>query len=130
MGYQAEPVHGHEHTINSCKSEPEVQLAEGFVEMAREYFWKPEKKSAKDCECGGNAHHEMKVAGDEFVADGSSGEIVAHEKKPGNSASQEKRNESEGEKHRRIELDLGVPESAEPTTQEDAGGQTKRGGQQ
>src|SRR5260370_19623910 len=73
----------------------------------------------------------MEMAGDEIVADGSSGgEIVAREENSGESAGEKKRNETEREKHGGVELDARVPECAEPTDQEDRGGQSERKSQQ
>src|SRR5580700_3018107 len=123
-------MHGHEHAIDSSKGKPEVELAERFVETACEHFWEPEKQRAENCECRGDAHDQMKVAGDEVVADGNGGEIVAGERKSGDAACQKKRNESESKKHRRIELDSRIPKCAEPTEQEYRGRQAERRCQQ
>src|SRR5713226_8392749 len=71
----------------------------------------------------------MEMAGDEIVADGSGGQIVARQENPGESAGEKKRNEAEREKHGGVELDARVPERAEPTDEEDAGGQSEGGGQ-
>src|SRR5580704_436077 len=125
MGNQPQPMHGHEHTIDSCKGEPEVEFAERFVETAREHFWEPEKQAAENCERRSDAHYQMKVPGDEVVADGSGGEISAGEEKSGDAARQKKRNKTESKQHRRIELDSCIPECSEPTKQENAGRQAQ-----
>ena len=122
MGHQAKPMHGHEHAIDSGECEPEMKFAKRFVQPAPEHLGKPEKQCAKDCEGSSDAHHQMEMAGDEIVADGSGGEIVAREKNPRNSAGKKKRNESEREQHRGIQLDLRVPKRAEPTEQQDKAG--------
>src|SRR5712692_10090455 len=107
-----------------------MNLAERFVQAAAKQFWEPEKQCAKNGECRGDAHDEMKMPGDEIVADGSSGEIVAREENPGESAGEKKRDETEREKHGGVELHASVPERAEPTDQKDGGRQSERKSQQ
>ena len=123
-------MHGHEDAIHSGEGEPEVQLAERLVETAPEHFWKPEKEGGKNRESGGDAHDQMKVAGDEVVVHGSASKVISREKESGDAARQKKRNETQGKEHRGIELDFGVPERAEPTEQKNAGRQAERGCQQ
>src|SRR6185437_1041280 len=94
VGHQAEPVHGHEDAVDSRESEPEVKFAERFIETARKDFWKPEKKSAENCKGSSDAHYQMEVAGDEIVADGTSGEVVAGEHNARHAARQKKGNKS------------------------------------
>src|SRR5260370_12850135 len=73
----------------------------------------------------------MEMAGDEIVADGSSGgEIVAREENSGESAGEKKRNETEREEHGGVELDARVPECAEPTDEQDRSGQSEGRSQQ
>src|SRR5260370_35069162 len=66
------------------------------------------------------------MAGDEIVADGSSGQIVVRQENPGESAGKKKRNEAEREKHGGVEMDARVPKCAEPAGQQNQGGQTER----
>src|SRR5437588_815458 len=68
----------------------------------------------------------MENDGDEVVAEGSGGEIVVGEENPGQSPGEKERNEAEREKHGGVELNAGVPQCAEPTDQEDRGGQSER----
>src|SRR5713226_7734842 len=107
-----------------------MNLAERFVQATAKKFGEPEKQGAKNGECRGHAHDQMEMAGDEIVADGSGGEIVAREENSGESAGEKKRNEAEREKHGGVELDARVPECAEPTDQEDRGGQSEGRSQQ
>ncbi len=123
-------MHGHENAIDAGESEPEMNFAERFVQTASKKFGEPEKQRAENRERRGDAHHQMEMAGDEIVADGGGGEIMAREKNSGEAAGEKKRNETEREKHGGIELDAGVPESAEPTDEEDRGGQSERRSQQ
>ena len=89
MCKQAEPVQGHEDKIDAGEGEPEMNLAKRLVEPAAEEFWKPEKQGAKDGEGGGDAHDEMEMSGDKFVADGCGGEIAACKEDSRNSAGHE-----------------------------------------
>jgi hypothetical protein len=117
-------VHGHENEIDAGEGEPEVKLAERLVEATAEEFRKPEKQCAEDGECGGDTHDKMEMSGDEFVADSRGGEIATCEENPRNSAGQEEGNETNGEEHRGIELYARVPQRAQPTDQQNRGGQT------
>src|SRR5713101_9181398 len=126
MRDQAEPVHRHEDTVDAGEGNPEVEFAKRLVQAAAKKFGEPEKQCAKDGERGRDAHDEMEMAGDEIVADGSGGEIVAREENPRESAGEKKRNEAEREKHGGVELNARVPERAEPTDQQDGGGQSER----
>src|SRR5713226_7099279 len=72
----------------------------------------------------------MEMAGDEIVADGGSSEIVAGEENSRESAGEKKGNEAEREKHGGVELHASVPERAEPTDQQDGGGESERRSQQ
>src|SRR5713226_8151455 len=128
MGDQAEPVHRHEDGVDAGEGQPEMNLAERFVQAAAKKFGEPEKQGAENSECRRDAHDEMEMAGNEIVADGSGGEIVAREENPGESAGEKKRNEAEREKHGSVELDARIPECAEPTDQEDCVGQSERRG--
>src|SRR5258708_7492101 len=125
MGDQAEPVHRHEDGVDAGEGQPEMNLAERFVQAAAKKFGEPEKQGAENGECRRDAHDEMEMAGDEIVADCSGGEIVAREENPGEAAGEKKRDEPEREKHGGIELDSRVPKCAEPTDQEDRGGQSE-----
>src|SRR5712664_800070 len=125
MGDQAEPVHRHEDAVDAGKGNPEMEFAERFVQAAAKKFGEPEKQCAKNGKRGRDAHDEMEMTGDEIVADGSSGEIVAGEENPGESAGEKKRNKTEREKHGSVELDARVPQRAEPTDQKDGGGQSE-----
>src|SRR5712692_1047490 len=107
-----------------------MNFAESFVQAAAKKFGEPEKQCAKNRECRRNAHDEMKMTSDEIVADGSGGKIVAGEENSGESAGEKKRNEAEREKHGGVELDARVPECAEPTDQQDRGGQPEGRSQQ
>src|ERR1700739_1542132 len=115
MGDQAEPVHRHENAVDTCEGEPEMNFAEGVVQAAAKHFREPEKQRAENRERRGDAHHQMEMAGNEIVADGSGGEIVTREEDSGKPAGQKKRNEAKREKHGGVELNAGVPERAEPT---------------
>src|SRR2546422_11400710 len=88
---QAEPVHGHEDAVDACKRQPEMNLAERFVQPAAKQFGKPEKQRAKNGECRRDDHDEMEMASDEIVADGRSGEIVAPQENSEESAGEQKR---------------------------------------
>src|SRR5207302_8389892 len=103
-----------------------MNFAERFVQAAAKKFGEPEKHSAKNGGCRRYAHYEMKMAGDEIVANGSSGEIMASEENSGESAGEKKGDETQGKKHSRVELNARVPQCAEPTDQEDRGGQSER----
>src|SRR2546426_6372722 len=127
---QAEPVHGHEDAVDACERQPEMNLAERFVQPAAKQFGKPEKQRAKNGECRRDAHDEMEMASDEIVADGSSGEIVAPQENSGESAGEKKRNETEREKHGGVELHARIPQCAKPTEQQDCGGQSEGRSQQ
>src|SRR3989442_11276492 len=127
---QAEPVHGHEDAVDACKRQAEMNLAERFVQPAAKQFGKPEKQRAKNGECRRDAHDEMEMAGDEIVADGSSGGIVARQENSGKSAGEKKRNETEREKHGGVELHARIPQCAKPTEQQDCGGQSEGRSQQ
>src|SRR5882724_4468434 len=107
-----------------------MNLAERLVESAAEEFRKPEKQRAEDGERGRDTHDEMEMSGDEFVADSRGGEIASREEDSRNSARHEERNETDGEQHRGVELKARVPERAQPTDQQNHGGQTERGSQQ
>src|SRR6267142_4486197 len=107
-----------------------MKLAERFVESAAEEFRKPEKQRAKDGERGRDAHNQMEMSGDEFVADSRGGEIASREEDSRNSARHEERNETDGEQHRGVELKARVPQRAKPTDQEERGGQAERGSQE
>src|SRR6266852_6275028 len=107
-----------------------MNLAERFVQATAEKFGEPEKQGAKNGECRGHAHDQMEMAGDEIVADGSGGEIVTREENSGESAGEKKRNEAEREKHGGVQLHTRIPERAEPTDQQDRGGESERRGQQ
>src|SRR5713226_4699364 len=72
----------------------------------------------------------MEMAGDEIVADGGSSEIVAGEENSRESAGEKKGNGAEREKHGGVELHASVPERAEPTDQQDGGGESERRSQQ
>src|SRR2546423_615769 len=124
MGDQTEPVHGHKDAVNAGEGDPEVQFAKRLVQAATEKFGEPEKQCAKNGERGCDAHDEMEMAGDEIVADGSGGEIVAGEENSREPAGEKKRDETEREEHGSVELDARVPQCAEPTDQEDHGGQS------
>src|SRR5260370_41823126 len=65
----------------------------------------------------------MEMAGDEIVADGSSGQIVVRQENPRESAGKKKRNEAEREKHGGGERGAGGAKCGE------AGGQQSRGGE-
>src|SRR2546427_12045784 len=120
MRDQAEPVHGHEDAVDACKRQPEMNLAERFVQPAAKQFGKPEKQRAKNGECCRHAHDEMEMAGDEIVADGCGGsEIGARQENPGETAGEKKRNETEREKHGGIELDGRGSEWGGPTGDEE-----------
>src|SRR2546430_4671823 len=95
MGDQTEPVHGHKDAVNAGEGDPEVQFAKRLVQAAAEEFGEPEKQCAKNGERGCDAHDEMEMAGDEIVADGSGGEIVAGAGKSREAAREEKREENE-----------------------------------
>src|SRR5260370_39329546 len=99
MRDQAEPVHGHEHAIDAGECNPEMNLAERFVQAAAKKFGEPEKQGAKNGERRRHAHDQMEMAGDEIVADGSGGEIEARQENPGESAGKKKGNETERRKH-------------------------------
>src|SRR5437660_10041395 len=100
MGDQPEPVHGHEDAIDASESQPEMKFAERLVQAAAKKFGEPKKQRAKNGECRGDAHDQMKMAGNEIVADGGSGgEIVAGEENSRESAGEKKGKETEREKH-------------------------------
>src|SRR5882762_4112469 len=107
-----------------------MNFAERFVQAAAKKFGEPEKECSKNGESSRDAHHQMEMAGDEVVRDGSGGEIVACEKNPGESAGEKKRNETQHKKHGGVELDARVPQCAEPTDQENRGGPSERRSQQ
>src|SRR3982074_1857952 len=117
MRDQAEPVHGHEDAVDAGEGQPEMNFAERFVQAAAKKFGEPEKQCAENGECRRDAHDKMEMAGDEIVADGSDGEVMAREENSGESAGKKKRNETEREKHGGIELHAPVPERAKPTDQ-------------
>src|ERR1700716_2059748 len=125
MRDQAEPVHGHEDTVDAGESNPEVEFAKRFVQAAAKKFGEPEKQCAKNRERGRDAHHEMEMAGDEIVADGSSGEVMAGEGNPREGAGEKKGKENERAEDRGVELDARVPKCPEPTDQQYRGGQSE-----
>src|SRR6266852_1885175 len=107
-----------------------MNFAERFVQTAAKKFREPEKQCAKDRERRGDAHDQMEMAGDEIVANGCGGLIVAREENSGESAGEKKRNEAECEKHGGVQLHTRIPERTEPTDQQDGGGESERRGQQ
>src|SRR2546426_12545000 len=122
---QAEPVHGHEDAVDACKRQPEMNLAERFVQPAAKQFGKPEKQRAKNGECRRDAHDEMEMAGDEIVADGSSGGIVARQENSGKSAGEKKRNETEREKHGGGGVEARMPQVAKTNEHTGFGGEVE-----
>jgi len=86
---QAKPMHGHEDTVDAGEGNPEVKFTSGSFRR-RPKSLGPEKQCAKNCERGRDAHNEMEMAGDEIVADGSGGEILAGEENAGESAGEKK----------------------------------------
>src|SRR5258708_40332919 len=98
MRHQAEPVHRHEDTVDAGEGNPEVEFAKRLVQAPAKKFWEPEKQRAKNCERGRDAHDEMEMAGDEIVADGSGGEIVAGQENSGDPPGKKKGKENEREK--------------------------------
>src|ERR1019366_10453425 len=55
-------VKRHEDAIRSHKSEPEMDLAQGFVHHPACDLGEPEVSSGKNSEQGGDGHHQMEVA--------------------------------------------------------------------
>src|ERR1700739_3351964 len=115
MRDQAQPVHGHEDRVDAGKGHPEVSFAKRLVQASAKQLGEPEKQCAKNGKRCGHAHDVMEMAGDEIVADGSSGKIVAGKENPRESAGEKKRNEAEREKHGVVELHARTPKYAEPT---------------
>src|SRR5258708_11801528 len=122
MRHQAEPVHRHEDTVDAGEGNPEVEFAKRLVQAPAKKFWEPEKQRAKNCERGRDAHDEMEMAGDEIVADGSGGEIVAGQENSGDSAGKKKGNEIEREKDGGVEPGPRGLQSSEATGHENSGG--------
>src|SRR5260370_37294473 len=103
-----------------------MNFAERLVQAAAKKLGEPEKQRAENGECRGNAHDKMEMAGDEIVADGSGGEIVARQENPGKSAGEKKRNETEREEHGGVELHARGPEDAKTSDEENHGGRAER----
>src|ERR1700687_3252395 len=120
-------MHGHKNAVDTREGEPEIDSSEAFRQAAAEHFGKPEKQSAQKGKCGGNAHDQMKVPGDEIVADHDCGKVLAREEQSGDAAREKERDEPEGEEHGGGQLNLGVPQSAEPTHEKNRGGQAQGG---
>src|SRR5258707_10196809 len=104
-------MHGHEDTVDAGEGDPEVEFAKRFVQAAPKKFGEPEKQCAKNRERGRDAHDEMEMAGDEIVADGSSGEVMAGGENTREAAGEKKRNETQRGKHRGGEVDARGPKS-------------------
>src|SRR5580692_10218559 len=113
MGNQTQPVHWHEDTIDADEGDPEMDLAEAFVEASAKHFGEPKEQGAQHRERRGDAHHEVEVSGNEVVAHRGGSEIVTRQKQSGQPARKKERDEAESEEHRRRQLDLTIPESAE-----------------
>src|SRR5260370_539553 len=75
-----------------------MNFAERFVQAAAKEFGEPEKQCAKNRECRRDAHDKMEMAGDEIVADGTGGKIVAREENPEKTPRKKKHNETNREK--------------------------------
>src|SRR5260370_42194659 len=93
-------MHGHGDAVDAGEGEPEMNLAERFVQAAAKHFREPEKQGGENRECGGDAHDEMEMAGDEIVTDSGSGEIMAGEGKHGEGGGEKKRKGNKKKKDR------------------------------
>src|SRR5260370_34802856 len=79
MRDQAEPVHGHEHAIDAGECNPEMNLAERFVQASAKKFGEPEKQGAKTGERRRNATDQMEMAGDETLPAATGGKTQARQ---------------------------------------------------
>src|SRR5439155_25062958 len=96
--FHADEVHRHEDAIDSDKSDPEMDLAQGFIHHAPKHLGEPEEGAREHAKDSRNAHHHVemrhhKVAGvQRDVYRGLSQE------KPAESTGEEERNEADGKK--------------------------------
>src|SRR5262249_45825890 len=73
-----------------------------------------------------DAHHQMKMSGDEVLTRIASGESTSCKKNSGKPSRQEQRNETHCKKHRRRKTNISTADRAEPTSHKKNGRNAER----
>ena len=94
-----------------------MEFAERLVQAAAVEFRKPEEQRAENRERCGDAHHQMKVPGDEIVGDRGYCDVVACEEQSRKSTGKKQRDEPDGKEHRGRQPNLSGPHRTEPACQ-------------
>src|ERR1019366_248686 len=117
----AQKVHWHEDAINTSKSEPKMDFADGFVHKLAEHFRKPEISGRENSENGRNSHDQVEVRYDEICIMQRQVNRRLCQEQSRKSASHEERYEAKREHHRRRKMNLSAPQCTEPIKSFDCG---------
>src|SRR6201999_329347 len=124
--HQAGDVHQVKSEMESDHEQPEMELAEAFVEHSPGDFGIPVIKSGEESEQNSADDHVVKMGDDEVRAAKLPVKGRRREHDAGETGEQELEEESDAEKHRGLEKELAAPHSAEPVENLDSGGNADR----
>ena len=111
---QSQVMHGHEDGVHADEGEPEVDLADAFIQEAPEHFGEPEIESGKHAEDRGNAHDQVEMGHHEVCVMQIQVQRRLRQEQAGEAAAHEQGHKSESEQHRAGELDFAAPDGSQP----------------